>query len=1112
MKKNLLLSLIAVVFFVSGYSQTNKGNKNKITAKSEVKATSNPKKVVTHKEQPTKETIALRKSHANFLKNNPFQKTIFLSEDKRKAAGLPPNKYYEQEWLSSINPVLGKPTTENLTIIRENLQKARALALANRLPGDASDNLWVERGPNNVGGRTRAIIFDPSDATGKTVIAGGASGGLWKNTDITLAATSWTKMSLPEHLNVQNITVDPNSSSTWYVGTGESYTSGDANGNGIWKTTDSGANWTRVFGGGTIASTQQTVFNLLVISPSAAGVIRGYTTIEASFGPGITSTFSAPIELVNDGTAPTEDACTALTAGSMTGKIALIRRGTCTFESKVVQAETAGAIGVIIMNNVAGAGPLGMADSGLGAGIPSVSVSKEDGDLLVANLTNLTGTFQPTPVGAFSGNSVSGIQFVNKVAIKNNGGVSEIYAAVGDGINGGSYLNAATYGLYKSVNGGSTWTKLTLPVSASGNQTCPNDVEIAFGGKIWVSSTNSKTFGDGGGKVFVSTDNGATFTLKHTVVGNAGGARIEIEASNTTADKIYVLAELDQAAPATPTIEVQILRTTDGFTTAPTVLTLPSDTDTRSATYGFTGAQAFYNLTIESDPTNDAIVLVSGLNIHKSANSGGTWTQISNWSAGNLVHSDQHAITFKPGTPNTALFGCDGGVYYCASLTAATSTSATIPERNNGFNVTQFVGVAVMPLGVAGVTGDFFVAGAQDNGSNAFPSTLSATTGATAGVNGSSETQGGDGGIPLYAQDSDKYYVTNYVYNDNMNSRGLNGATIKTLSDATTSRGQFYPAVVLDSANDIVYSDFTDGATRTYVIRRYANVKATGTLTRTNLTNALLTSYPTALATGKVTGTTLYAGTANGKLLKIVSASTTAGTWTDISGSGFVGTVSDVEFGTNDSQIFVTMSNYGVVSIWYTPNAGTNWYSIEGNLPDMPVKCILQNPLNTSEIMIGTELGVWYANTFSPTATATQALVWNQSNNGMSNVKVTDMDIQPNSPTAPTAYKVYAATYGRGVFSGTLTTPPLSTNTVDNSKGAKVYPNPSNGQFNLRIENFTGKVNIQLVDINGRVVYNVNENNFNTEKSISTNSLQAGIYILNVKGDDLNYTEKVIVN
>ena len=106
------------------------------------------------------------------------------------------------------------------------------------------------------------------------------------------------------------------------------------------------------------------------------------------------------------------------------------------------------------------------------------------------------------------------------------------------------------------------------------------------------------------------------------------------------------------------------------------------------------------------------------------------------------------------------------------------------------------------------------------------------------------------------------------------------------------------------------------------------------------------------------------------------------------------------------------MSNYGVTSTWYTANAGTNWYSIEGNLPDMPVRAILQNPLAVNELMIGTDLGVWYTVGFNPTATANQALVWNQSFSGMSNVKVTDLDLQPNSPTAPTAYTVYAATYG----------------------------------------------------------------------------------------------------
>jgi hypothetical protein len=212
---------------------------------------------------------------------------------------------------------------------------------------------------------------------------------------------------------------------------------------------------------------------------------------------------------------------------------------------------------------------------------------------------------------------------INDIAIKNNAGVSEIYAAVGDGFGGGAYINASTLGLYKSVNGGTTWTKLTLPTTASGNQTCPMDVEIAVGGKIWVSSTHSSTFNDGGGKIFVSADNGATFTLQYSVNGNGGGARVEIEASNTTADKIYVLSQLDQAVPATPAKEVQLLLTTNGFSTAPTVLPLPGTapaTETRLNTYGFTGAQAFYDLFIESDPTNDANVYVGGINIHKSTN------------------------------------------------------------------------------------------------------------------------------------------------------------------------------------------------------------------------------------------------------------------------------------------------------------------------------------------------------------------------------------------------------------------------------------------------------------------------------------------------------------
>ena len=47
-----------------------------------------------------------------------------------------------------------------------------------------------------------------------------------------------------------------------------------------------------------------------------------------------------------------------------------------------------------------------------------------------------------------------------------------------------------------------------------------NDIEIGADGKIWVSSTNSWTFGDGGGKVLCLLTMELHLILKHTVTGN----------------------------------------------------------------------------------------------------------------------------------------------------------------------------------------------------------------------------------------------------------------------------------------------------------------------------------------------------------------------------------------------------------------------------------------------------------------------------------------------------------------------------------------------------------------------------------------------------------------
>jgi hypothetical protein len=95
------------------------------------------------------------------------------------------------------------------------------------------------------------------------------------------------------------------------------------------------------------------------------------------------------LALVNDGAAPTTDACTSLPAGSMSGKIALIDRGTCDFVTKVKNAQTAGAIAAIIANN-AGDSIFTMGGTSRTISIPSVMVGQTDGNTLKTKLGQST--------------------------------------------------------------------------------------------------------------------------------------------------------------------------------------------------------------------------------------------------------------------------------------------------------------------------------------------------------------------------------------------------------------------------------------------------------------------------------------------------------------------------------------------------------------------------------------------------------------------------------------------------------------------------------------------------------------------------------------------------
>jgi hypothetical protein len=1081
-------------------SQTNSSsiNSNSITESkiksAEVKINNKNSDVIIPSDTELARIEALRKKHQTFLNNSPFKKVMALNKKERKAMGIPPNKFYEQEWELSMNPETGRPHSENLDVIRNQLINQRQQLLeSGRTPGDGTDNNWVERGPNNVGGRVRAIMFDPNDLTFKTVFAGGVSGGLWKNTDITSASSTWTRVNIPENLSVSAITVDPINSSIFYLGTGESYVGGDVNGDGVWKSTNGGTSWTKVFGGITGATAFQSAAALTINSPSS--IAGNYTCFPTTaFGTPVATAITANIVSVNDGVAPTSDACQAITnTAAIIGKIALIRRGTCNFVLKVKAAQDAGAVGVIMMNNIDGA-PVAMGGDDPTITIPSIMISNIDGDLLEAAIVTgaVSGTLNPVVRGAFTGNLVPGQQHINDIKVRNNAGVSEIYVAVGDtfysSANQTTYLGGPIYGLYKSIDGGANWNLVNMPLTADRNKHCPNDIEIGSDNSIWISTTNSLLYGDGGGKIFSSSD-GNTFTLRHEI---PNGKRTQIALSTNNINKIYVLSEDSTNG------EANIYLTTNGFTSV-TSLSEPAAIHGTTAT-DFCRGQAFYDLTIAVDPTNDAIVYVGGIDIHRSSNSGSTWQTISKWSSGyptgvSVVHADQHAMVFRPGNSNQAILGHDGGVSFASSLSTAPSSSSAIQTRVNGLNVTQFYSVGVAPTNsVSGLTGDYFAAGAQDNGTQYFED-------AQGGINMAFQSQGGDGAYTMFDQGADKYYISNYVYNENINLRPLPGSTITNTrvldSDTNLNNGAFIAPMTLDSNLDILYADYSNGAN--YMVRRYSNIKS-GTVVRTDLTNLLLTSSPTALVVSPFTtaSSTLLVGTRLGKLLRVTNANLTTPTWADITGPSFVGSISDVEYGATENEIFVTMHNYNVVSIWYSSNGGTTWVSKEGNLPDLPVKCILRNPLNADEVIVGTELGVWYTNNFNTTAPT-----WNQSYNGMSNVKVVDLDVRNDNT-------VFAATYGRGIFSGQFTAAPLSTNENVLNKGIKVYPNPSNGIVNIAIDNYAGNITVEVYDINGRKVFS-NAGDYMKVNSINLQGFQKGIYILNVKGEELSYSEKIIL-
>ncbi len=113
--------------------------------------------------------------------------------------------------------------------------------LGSKVPGVLSTD-WSFRGPWSVGGRTRALAVDAANPA--FLLAGGVSSGMWRSTD---GGATWAKTTGNEQLqSVSCIAQDTREGKRhiWYYGTGEIWgNSADINGDGMFKSNDSGKTW-----------------------------------------------------------------------------------------------------------------------------------------------------------------------------------------------------------------------------------------------------------------------------------------------------------------------------------------------------------------------------------------------------------------------------------------------------------------------------------------------------------------------------------------------------------------------------------------------------------------------------------------------------------------------------------------------------------------------------------------------------------------------------------------------------------------------------------------------------------------------------------------------------
>ncbi len=569
------------------------------------------------------------------------------------------------------------------------------------------------------------------------------------------------------------------------------------------------------------------------------------------------------------------------------------------------------------------------------------------------------------------------------------------------------------WGIYRSTDGGTTWAALAgtnAPPATNAGRV--SDMELGTDGILYVAEG-----GDSFPQIIAkSTDNTVTNFTVVTPPGATtnGNARVEIVLAPSTSGGTQVIYAVSASASA-PNLRFFKKSTDAGTTWSDMAVPLYDDLN-GGGEKPFVGNQGWYDLILGTHATNPNILYAAAITYSVSTNGGTSWLPKMGYSAyQDLMHVDNHAFAARPGFPNEAIFGNDGGVYYANDwATSGPTNYPAFQKRNKNYNVTQYFSVDIN--GVA--NNSTAIGGTQDNGTHTLTSPYG-TAGSGFSING------GDGGLCFIDKLDSNIVISAYVnVTPKINTRGPLNNTCYVLPDpcdyvrnllSDSNRGQFINPADYDSPNHTLYHNYTLSSETDSKIIRYhiAGTSPNYTVTNSTLTlqgqGALNISF---IKLGKTQGS-LYIGTTTGDVFKVTGINLTGNQTLSMTKimdntTTSAGNVSSIDFGTTENTIIVTKSNYNIVSVHYTTNGGTTWVSKDETgqgLPNIPIRYALINPVDTKQVLLATELGVW--STTDITAANPQ---WTPTNTSLANVRCDMLKFRANDNT------VAVATHGRGIF------------------------------------------------------------------------------------------------